>query len=203
LFLLFFVLSLCFISIDYTVWGFWVNLILVLATIALAIFAVVQALAAKESAKIAKEAAEETKKVVRLTERADVLLESAGIALSASQAFDGDARVVLRFKNFGRTRARDVSFRTRMIIPGVPDAFVPPLPFTVLGADQERSISFETFRDCLTKATFEDVAHGRIPLRFESWLVYTDVFGASHTTRDVGVFSPGTMTFRIEDHTAG
>jgi hypothetical protein len=190
-------------SLDYTVWGFWVNLILVLATITLAIFAVVQALAAKESAKIAKEAAEETKKVVRLTERADVLLESVGVALSASQVFDGDARLVLRFKNFGRTRAIDLNFRTSMIIPGVPDAFVPPLPFTVLGADQERSVSFESFRECLTKGTFEDVAHGRIPMRFESWLSYTDVFGASHSTRDVGIFDYRTTKFRMEEHAAG
>jgi hypothetical protein len=182
---------------------FLLNLILVLATIALAIFAVIQARAAKESARIAKEAADETKRVVRLTERADVLLENAGIILSGNQAFDGDARLVLRFKNFGPTRAVDVSFRTRMIIPGVPDSFGPPLPVLVLGANQEQSVSFEAFRECLTKATFEDIAQGRVTFRFESWLVYSDVFGASHTSRDVGIFDNRSMTFRIEEHTAG
>ena len=56
------------------------NLILVLATIAVAIFTVIQARAAKESARIAHEAADEAKKVVRLTERADVQLEEIGRA---------------------------------------------------------------------------------------------------------------------------
>lgn len=189
-------------SIDYTVWGFWVNLILVLATIILAIFAVVQALAAKESANIAKEAADETKKVVRLTERADVLLESVSIELSKSRVFDGDARVVLQFKNYGHTRAIELSFSTRLLIPTVPDMFVPPPPLTVLGANQDRSISFQTFRDFLPKATFEEVVRGNIPMRFESRLSYADVFGAKHTTTDVGIFDHQTMRFIIEDHAA-
>ncbi|SRR5713226_169065 len=182
---------------------FALNLILVLATIAVAIFTVIQARAARESARIAQEAADEAKKVVRLTERADVLLEGVGIVLSASQIFDGDARVALRFKNFGRTRAVDVNFRTRMIIPSVPDSFGPPLPVMVLGASQEQSVSFEPFRECLTKATFEHVRKGSLTLRFESMVAYSDVFGASHTTRDVGVFDHSTMRFRIEEHTAG
>jgi len=182
---------------------FALNVILALATIAVAIYTVKQARAASESARIAREAAEEAKKVVRLTERADVLLKGVGIVLAASQLFDGDARVAFRFKNFGRTRAVDVSFRTRMIIPGVPDSFGPPLPVMVLGANQEQTVSFEPFRNCLTKATFEHVANGSLTLRYESWVVYSDVFGSSYTTRDVGIFDHRTMTFRVEEHTAG
>ncbi len=77
------------------------------------------------------------------------------------------------------------------------------VPVMVLGASQEQSVSFEPFRECLTKATFEHVRKGSLTLRFESMVAYSDVFGASHTTRDVGVFDHSTMRFRIEEHTAG
>jgi hypothetical protein len=159
---------------------------------------------ARRAANAAKRSADAYEKTIRLTERADVLLQSAGVTFSGElQDFTGDSRLVLRFKNFGRTRAKAVSFRVRLIIPDVPDTFGPPLPSVVLAADQEQSISFERFRESLTEATFMDVAEGRITMRFESCLVYKDVFDSTYTTRDVGIFDPHTRTFRMEEQNAG
>jgi hypothetical protein len=159
---------------------------------------------ARNAARAAKRSADAYEQAVRLTERADVLLESAGFILSPNtHIFDGHARVVLRFKNFGRTRARDVSFRVRLVIPDVPDAYGPELPRMVLGAEQSQSVSFEPFITFLNKPTFDGVARGDITMRFESWTVYADVFDSSYTTRDVGIFNSSSMTFRIEEHIAG
>lgn len=116
---------------------------------------------AKKAADAARRSADAYEKATRLTERADVLLESAGIILSATTGvFDGHARVVLRFKNFGRTRARDVSFRVRLIIPEVPDANIRELPHMVLGADQGQSVSFEPFIWMERFIAFRQVAMG-------------------------------------------
>ena len=155
------------------------------------------------TAHAALKSAQTAENALRLSERADILLESAGIVFSPSQVFDGDARLVLRFRNWGRTRATDVRFDVRMIIPGIIDSSAPPLPLMVLGAGQEQSVSFQTFREHLAKNTFEDIAAGRADLQFVSWLVYKDVFGGSYTTRDVGVFNHRTVTFRVEEQNAG
>jgi len=162
-----------------------------------------QTKATEIAANAARKSADTAEMALQLAERADILLESAGIVFSASRVFDGDARLVLRFKNWGRTRATDVSFDVRMIIPGVIDSPAAPLPLMVIGAGQEQSVSFQTFREHLTNNTFEDIAAGRVALQFVSWLVYKDVFGGSYTTRDVGIFNPRTVTFRIEEQNAG
>lgn len=159
--------------------------------------------AARDSANLAKRSADFSEETTRKSQRADVLLECAGIVCQQAGFFDGNARAVLRFKNFGSTRANDVSFRVRLIIPGVPDHSAMPMPNLVIGQGQEQSLSFEPFRQFLTQTTFNDIAQGKISMQFESWLVYKDVFGGTYTTRDVGTFDHRTMTFRIEENIAG
>jgi hypothetical protein len=143
-------------------------------------------------------------RAVRNSERADILLDAVSIQPSATGVFDGDARLVLRFKNFGRTRASNVRFDVRMIIPGTPvNSPAPELPVTVMGTAKEQSIAFQTFREFLTQATFEDIVRGRATLKFVGSVVYEDVFGDSYTTRDVGVFDYRVGLFRIEENIAG
>jgi hypothetical protein len=53
----------------------------------------------------------------------------------------------------------------------------------------ERSlVEIPELRDSVPNATFEDIARERITLRFESLLAYRDGSGATHTTRDLGIF---------------
>jgi hypothetical protein len=72
-----------------------------------------------------------------------------------------------------------------------------------MGAGQDQTIGFETFRECLTQTTFMQIVQGKIKLRFVASAVYEDVFGASYTTRDAGVFDRSALSFRIEDKVAG
>lgn len=53
-------------DLDYVFWGFWINLGLVLATLIIAIFSVVQASAAKTNAKAADDAAKASQKQVEV-----------------------------------------------------------------------------------------------------------------------------------------
>jgi hypothetical protein len=200
------------ISRDWADWILWVfNGLLVIAgflgiRVAYKTLGIIkrQTDATEKAAKAAWKSAEVSERALETAERADVLLESAGFILSpTTQVFDGHTRVVLRFKNFGRTRAREVSFRVRLIIPDVPDKYVPGLPRMVLGAGQSQSVSFEPFIAFLNKPTFDGIAKGDITMRFESWTVYADAFDSFYTTRDVGIFDSDGMAFRVEEHTAG
>lgn len=159
--------------------------------------------AARDSANLAMRSAGFSEQTTRNSQRADVLLESAGIVCAQSGVFDGDARLALKFKNFGRTRANDLTFRIRLIIPGMQDNQAPPMPKMVLGAGQEQEVSFHRFREFVTERTFKEIASGRLSMKFESWLVYKDVFGDAYTTRDFGTFEHSTVRFRIEENTAG
>jgi hypothetical protein len=123
--------------------------------------------------------------------------------LSETKIFGHDSRLALIFKNFGRTRADQVVYYARIIIPNYVDFLPEPTPLSVLGAGQDQLISFQSFGEFLTEATFSDISQGRIEMRFESWIVYKDVFGSSYTTRDVGIFNHKTHLFRVQESIVG
>lgn len=142
---------------------------------------------------------------VMVSERADILLDAASIVTSSASGIIGpDARLKLQYKNFGRTRARDVRFKVWMEIPDVnlPSA-VQELPRMVMGAGQDQTIAFQTFGECLTEITFKQIVQGKIELRFIALVTYEDVFGALYTTRDAGLFDHRAMGFRVLDKIAG
>lgn len=186
-------MALCFDeAAAYAEWGLWVNVVLAIGTLVIAVFAVVQAVAAKRSATIAERA-------LKLTQRADVLLETASIRFTQSQMLDGNSQVLLRFKNFGPTRANNLRFSILLQIPQIPEMQVPALPTSVLGASDSITISFDRFREFLTHQTFLDIANGVTPLTFNGTITYTDVFDLSHTTKCSGTYDPPSNMFRIKD----
>jgi hypothetical protein len=77
------------------------------------------------------------------------------------------------------------------------------LPITVIGSGKDQTVSFQSFRECLTKRIFEDIIQGRTALRFVASAVYEDIFGDSYTTMDIGVFDHRTRAFRLEQNIAG
>ena len=164
----------------------------------------IAAKAAKQSAEVSERSATFAQQALKTCERADILLESAGIEYPPNND-PGDASLVLKFKNFGRTRAKEVSFKASMIIPDTPSSSSPalPLPIITMASGQEQFVRFQTFREFLTKPTFEKIRKGDLPLRFESWIVYRDAFGDAFTTRDVGILDPRTFTFKLEEQNAG
>jgi hypothetical protein len=145
------------------------------------------------------------RKSVMVSERADILLEAASIVPSESTGIiDGDSRLKVRYKNFGRTRATDVRFKLSLEIKGMNlIGAVTQLPVMVLGSGQEQTIGLQTFRECMSEETFKQIANGKMELIFVAYVSYDDVFGDSYATRDAGVFNHRTMRFTVLDKIAG
>jgi hypothetical protein len=184
---------------------FWPNWTLVLVTLGAVLAALGTLADLKEQTAAAKRSAEFAQKAVVVSERADILLDAASIVpLLANGIIGPDSRLKLQYKNFGRTRARDVRFKVQMEIPAInlPNA-VQEHPPMVMGAGQDQTITFQTFRECLTEITFKQIVQGKIELRFIALVTYEDVFGGLHTTRDAGLFDTRTMAFRVLDKIAG
>lgn len=160
---------------------------------------VVQAL---KAATAAKRSAEFAELATKASERANILLATAGIFPIGPVT--GDSQLKVSYQNFGRTRAKDVSFKIEMRIEDLNltkgNLELPPM---IMGAGQDQTITFQSFRDFLTLPIFKEIVEGKRTLRFVSSAVYQDVFGDRYTTLDIGVFETKGLCFRIEQQIAG
>lgn len=145
----------------------------------------------------AKKNAEVTEMALKLSERADVLLS--GVTLDHGDDPGGKStRVVAQYKNFGRTRAKDVKLTLNLIIEGVPATDSSRIPRISLGAGDTQSVSSQRFVEFLTETTANDVLLGKLPLRFETEAVYMDVFDNAHKSYYTGLWQRRPDTFRME-----
>jgi hypothetical protein len=151
---------------------------------------------AKDNAEAARKSAEIAEMAVKLSERADVLVQAAVLDLGQTIG-GGDSRVVLRFKNFGNTRATDVTLSLNLSIEGVPDTDSSRIPPITMGKGDEQTISSARFIEFLNLETARNVLSGRMPLRFETQALYQDVFGTAHRTFCAGTFDTRTRGFEI------
>lgn len=184
--------------------GFWSNWSLVLIGIVTAWIALgtlgdikTQTIAAKISAEAAKKSAEIAEMSLKLAERADILLNSCG--LKSVQGDGPSHRVIVEYKNFGRTRAKDVKFTLNLIIEGVPETDSGLIPLVTVGAGETKSISSQRFGDFLSVQTANALFSRKIPLRFESEVTYKDVFDTPHAAKYVGTYNWDTGVFRIDN----
>lgn len=156
----------------------------------------------KIAANAARNSAEFAERATKASERADILLVAASI--SPLGPVTGDSQLKVRYKNFGRTRAKDVRFKIELLIEGLNLAKGNlQLPAMNMGAGQDQTITFQTFRECLALPLFKEIVGGERTLRFVASAVYEDVFGDSYTTMDIGVFDRQGLRFRIEQQIAG
>jgi hypothetical protein len=157
------------------------------------------------AANAARESAEFARLATKNSERADILIENASIfPVNANGSITGDSSLHITFKNFGRTRGRDVSLMVKMLIPGIElKNGTSELPLTVMGPGQDQMVTFQPFRGFLTQQTFMQIIEGKIELHFQASAVYSDVFGSTYTTMDVGVLDPKVARFRVLQKIAG
>jgi hypothetical protein len=91
------------------------------------------------SAKAAKKSAEVAEAALKLSERADVLLNHAtfshGTVLSGK-----DSKVVIEFKNFGRTRAQNAKLSLNLLVEGVPPTNCERMPSITMGAGKTQFV---------------------------------------------------------------
>ncbi len=155
---------------------------------------------ARRAANAAKKSAEFAELATKASERADVLLDAAG--LSTGREMTPQSRVVLRFKNYGRTRANQVNFSLRVMIPETPDGKALSLPPTPMGAGDFQTVSFQMFTEWVTKDSFEKIPNGESVMRFAGTVSYRDMFDECHTTRCSGTFHPKVGAFMVDENNA-
>lgn len=145
--------------------------------------------AAKTSAETAKNSAEFAEKAMRHSERADVLLFEAG--LSTGKDIFPHSQVVLRFKNFGQTRANNVLLNMSLIIQDTKETEMTHGPM-ILGAGSDQSLFITLSTSGLNKVFVRNLS-----MTFSGKVTYVDVFGFPHTTVCTGTFDVPTRTFQI------
>jgi hypothetical protein len=87
------------------------NLLLTMATLVIALFAVKQAKAAKRSA-------DNDERTARVTQRADILLKDFEVRGSAERFIGRDTQFIVHFENFGPTRANNLTFDFSLKVGG-------------------------------------------------------------------------------------
>ena len=92
-----------------------------------------QTSATEVAADAAKKGAEVAEMALRLAERAEVLLDAS--VLDFGKLLNGtECRVILQFKNFGRTRAKEVKVTLHLAIEGIPPTDCGAIPSITMGA---------------------------------------------------------------------
>jgi hypothetical protein len=155
-----------------------------------------QTAATRISADAAKKSAEIAEASLKLVERADVLLDGASLH---GEMLDGkDSRVVLQFKNFGRTKAIEVRLKLNLIIEGVPETDCTNIPPISMGAGETKDVSSPRFVEFLTEQTARKIFTGQTGLSFEGEAQYQDMFGGSHRSHYTGDWDGAINVFLIK-----
>jgi hypothetical protein len=126
---------------------------------------------------------------VRLTQRAEVLLEGIGMKPRFDPpAITTQTVISLHFKNFGPTRASNVTIDAELEVPGVPHAggTLPELPPMLIAAGDSLSTTLAPLGMWWSDEVIATAGKGDITLRFKADVRYTDVFGKDHRTRVSG-----------------
>lgn len=151
--------------------------------------------AAKQSAVTATKSAESEERVLRLTERADVLIDD--MFSTTPGHFNAATRLKFDIKNFGRTRANNVLVRGWITLSEVdferPPAsqFAPPV---VISPEKMTPVIIRQ-NPGITAQDIADIEGGRKTAFFALEIIYTDVFGDAHHTRNTGTFNLADQTF--------
>jgi hypothetical protein len=162
----------------------------------------VSADALTEAANASKRSAEFAERATRESERAYVLLEA--LSIIPFGPVTGDSKLSVSYKNFGRTIGRNVRFKVEVHVAGENlTKGTLELPPVIVGAGQDKTITFQSFRGFLAEPVFNEIVGGKRILRVLSSAVYEDVFGSTYTTHDTGTFESQSLMFRIDQQVAG
>lgn len=150
----------------------------------------------------AEKAAEFARLSVTSVERADVLLQESSFVFSLSGRFDDYAMPRFIFKNFGRTRASEVSHHIVMSIEGGQIVYEPitiTTEGTVLAGGQEQTVIFPQLNKAFSPKTLIRIESGASKLNFSGTTTFNDVFGSKHFGQYSGTYDPSTHTFNIDE----
>jgi hypothetical protein len=155
-----------------------------------------QTVAVKISADAAKKSAELAEASLKLVERADILLEA--VSLIDGQTLGGkDARVVLKFKNFGRSIAQDVQLKFNLVADGLPESNCERIPPISMGTGESKTISSQRFVEFMTEPLARQIFSGEIAFKFEAEARYKDIFENQRRSIYTGTWEMTTNMFQI------
>jgi hypothetical protein len=149
----------------------------------------------------AKESAAFAEAATKLTERADVLLEEVTLAAdSRGHTNTPQSRVILKFKNFGRTRANKTTFSMSLVVEGRTPISPEQSGPIILGAGESHYVYFPYFVACMPNE-ISQVFNGARAMRIAGKISYVDIFGEAHTEYCSGVYDSPSRNFPIiENH---
>ncbi len=153
--------------------------------------------AATQSANAAMISAKTTKRALETLERADVLIE---VVMVSSMKIRDDTEVTVVLKNYGRTRATNVSCVCTIAVLELHQG---PLPIhaevtpMIIGVGASCDVRFMPIGDWLDANTIEWINAGHLPLQLTVEISYSNVFDSARVHRATcdGVFRPDSGAF--------
>jgi hypothetical protein len=133
------------------------------------------------------------RRAVRHTQRADVLLQSVECDPDLLERRIGrNTHIVLRFRNFGPTRASQLNLGVTPVVwhePDRPDKQTmigtPRLHLTsqVVAAGEPFDITLSALSELVDTADIDDIVAGRAKLQIDVEVTYRDIFEVAHFAR--------------------
>jgi len=150
----------------------------------------------RQSNEITKGATELTQKALVLTERADVVIES--VTASDYPHFMSSSRIIVTFKNCGRTRAENIEITSRLFLIGTAiDNVAAPMTTALIGAGDTLAYALPPLRVWMAPEDFLKIARETAVLAFEIKLNCADVFGNPYTLSFTGFLDHAACQFRM------
>lgn len=146
------------------------------------------------AAEAAKQSAETAKQALHLAESPDLQVAQIIVETPPGRpptVVSTDCKIILEIRNFGRTRAVAVSGHWKFGIPGLTEKETKKTGAPiVVSANGAAYLTLGLIGDVCSSDQWEEVRHGRMPLRFWGQESYCDVFGHAHVTHAEGTYQP-------------
>lgn len=158
--------------------------------------------AAQDGATAAQTSAINDERAVRLTQRADVLISEFELRKDSSGKIIGrDTQFIIHFKNFGPTRASEVTTAFSAEIPeakntsGSRTIHNPPTAPIVYGAGDAKNVTFNRLCEMYDDKIIDKIADGSFSVHLFGAIKFRDVFGTRHTVRCGATWTSTLYTF--------
>jgi len=167
----------------------------------------------KQAATAATSAAETAERALELSERADVLVEAidlidGGYDRQRHSRLRGDSICRVTLKNYGRTRAENLTIECSLVAKHIEPSIEPDIVFRdiplILGAGKTFELRFPQFSDLgFDQAAVSEINRdSRRRFFIDTKISYADVFKHSHLVTGTGLYDPASGEFRLTHYEA-
>jgi len=142
----------------------------------------------------------EAKSAVMLTERADVMVDALGLSPAVSP-LTPQTEIQIRLKNYGPTRASEVTFRRLVVTIGTKTCHQhAEMPISNIAAGDDISGSIRTIGRLFEASEIDLASRGKSPMSLLAEFEYRDVFDELHRGRYEAIYTPFSQSgFRLKE----